>query len=88
MAMGKEDIVKELSDKDLKELLEAVQKEIEQRDINRFNDITNEIMRLLKKLQNEFRYVSAEIAVERDDDDDGTLTVDIMHYVEDIYFSR
>lgn len=87
MAMGKEDIVKELSDKDLKELLEAIQKEIEQRDINRFNDITNEIMRLLKKLQNEFRYVSAEIEVERDDDD-GTMTVDIMHYVEDIYFSR
>lgn len=87
MAMSREDIVKELSDKDLKELLEAIQKEIEQRDINRFNDITNEIMRLLKKLQNEFRYVSAEIEVERDDDD-GTITVDIMDYVEDIYFSR
>ena len=86
MAMTKVDVVKELSDKDLKELLEAIQKEIAQRDMNRFNDTTNEIMRLLKKLKNEFRYVSAEIEVDRDDDY-GSMTVDIMDYIEDICFS-
>lgn len=87
MAMSKEDIVKELSDKNLKELLKAVETEIEQRDINRFNDMTNEIVRLLKQLQKEFHYASAEIEVEKDDDY-GTITVDIMNYIENIYFSR
>lgn len=87
MAMSKEDIVKELSDKDLKELLKAVETEIEQRDTNRFNDMTNEIVRLLKQLQKEFHYTSAEIEVEKDDDY-GTMTVDIMNYIENIYFSR
>lgn len=86
MPMTKADVIKELSDKDLKELLEVIKKEIEQRDINRFNDITNEIMKLLKKLKNEFRYVSAEIVVDRDDDY-GSMVVDIMDYIEDICFS-
>lgn len=87
MAMSKEDIVKELSDKDLKELLKVVETEIEKRDTDRFKEITNEIMESLKKFKKEFRYASAEIVIPNSNDW-GTTTIDIMKYIEDIYFSK
>lgn len=87
MTKANVDIVKELSDEHLRELLKVVETEIEKRDTDRFKEITNEIMELLKKFKKEFRYASAEIVIPNSHDW-GTTTIDIMKYIEDIYFSK